>query len=377
MDIALSASMRPRPQFRRCRGTLRVTFPDGVRVVRLYGLITAGSALLCNIAPHVKAYTDFLQQGKSRDEYALKRLLRNWLLVLESRGIPFASCRQGAHCAVYVPVLFSQIARAELNEFAVEGRAEACLLPVKPCWWGGGVLALALWLWHVLRFNGFAFYSLPVPPFPIHSLAWAKAFALDTYAVLYHGEWWRTVTALGLHADLRHLLGNMLVGGAFFAALSGRTSLRMSFSLAVWSGFLGNMATLFFRPTSMVSIGFSTACFGLIGAFGAYVFCDMAHIRRLRKGIHILYASRWFTPLAAGLAFLAMLGGAGQPQVDFLAHCLGFGCGLFLGGGVWCLEQWAVGHPIKKSFLTNTLFILSLGLLSFAWFLGLSSAVTV
>ena len=137
------------------------------------------------------------------------------------------------------------------------------------------------------------------------------------------GELWRTVTALMLHSDEVHLVGNMVGIAIFGSAVCGLTGWGMGAGLILLSGVLGNLANAMFYETRHVSIGASTAVFGALGIVVAHqVFNKIKHRRQRIKA--------WL-PLAGGLALLAILGsGAGS---DIMAHLFGFLFGILLGFG--------------------------------------------
>lgn len=326
---------------------------------------------LVNIAAELLPYQRYLAGGKKNEAYTLKSQLRQWLLVLEAKNIPFVSHRAGGQLTLYVPALFSAMAVAEINEFSLEGVKQASFLPSRPWWLGAICLALCLLVWHLLRFGALAWVSLPSPPFPKEPGQWIVAFGLDVHRTMVRGEWWRLVTALTLHSDLRHLLSNILMGGAFFALLAGRVGFRFSLFLIIVGGVLGNGVSLFFKGPAVVSVGFSTSCFALLGIVGAYVFCDTTQVRLRHKDVVLLHAPRWFTPLAAGLALLAFLGGAGQPNTDFAAHASGAGMGFVLGGLAWYGEQQVIGKPVLADILATLLLLIGCGLVILAWWLAL------
>lgn len=328
---------------------------------------------LVNIATSLLSYQQCMETPKSSDGYALKKELRQWLLVLEAKEIPFLSCREGNQLRLYVPALYSRMAVAEINEYSLEGTRQASFLPSRPWWFGAACLIVCLFAWHLLRFHGFPFFSLPEPPFPSQPEQWPAAFGLDVHRTMVRGEWWRAITALTLHADGRHLLSNLLMGGAFFALLAGRIGFRRSFFLTVIGGALGNVISLLFKASAMVSIGFSTSCFALLGILGSYVFCDTAQVRLRHKEVELLHAPRWFTPLAAGLALLAFLGGAGQPNTDFTAHACGAGVGFVLGGIAWFGEQLTLGKPKLAKTIATALFLMACGMVAAAWSYGLAA----
>lgn len=332
-----------------------------------------GAFGMVNIAANLLPYQHFLNSSQKKDDYSLKKQLRQWLLVLEAKKIPFLSCRMDGQLRLYVPALYSTMAVTEINEYSLEGTRQASFLPSRPWWFGAACLTFCLFVWHLLRFDLLPFFSLPVPPFPSQPTQWPAAFGLDVHRTLVRGEWWRLITALTLHADGRHLLSNLLMGGAFFALLAGRIGFRRSFFLTILGGALGNAVSLFFKASAVVSIGFSTSCFALLGILGSYVFCDTAQVRLRHKEVELLHAPRWFTPLAAGLALLAFLGGAGQPNTDFAAHASGAGVGFVLGGVAWYVEQITLGKREVAKNLATALFLTACGALVLAWRHGLAA----
>jgi membrane associated rhomboid family serine protease len=141
-------------------------------------------------------------------------------------------------------------------------------------------------------------------------------------ALVLEGELWRLVTALTLHADLVHAVGNTLFGGLFLAALAGRLGLGFAALAFVATGTLGNLANALYYASAHSSIGASTGVFGLVG-----VLAGLAAWRRHRHGTPGRGA---WVAFGAGLAILAMLG-SGGPEVDFSAHLFGLAAGAVTG----------------------------------------------
>jgi len=137
-------------------------------------------------------------------------------------------------------------------------------------------------------------------------------------ALVLEGEWWRLVTALTLHADLPHVLGNTLFGGFFLAVLSGRLGTGVALLCFVVTGTLGNLANAFYYGSAHSSIGASTGVFGLVG-----VLAGLAAWQRHR---HAAPNRGAWVAFAAGLGIVAMLG-SGGPGVDFSAHLFGLAAG--------------------------------------------------
>lgn len=133
-------------------------------------------------------------------------------------------------------------------------------------------------------------------------------------ALVLAGEGWRTVTALTLHADLVHAVGNSLFGGFFLAALAGRLGVGCGVLAFVVSGTLGNLANAVYYGHAHSSIGASTGVFGLVGVLAGLAAWQRHQTAPAGRGAWVAFA--------AGLAIVAMLG-SGGPKVDFSAHLFG------------------------------------------------------
>ncbi|MBS7645030.1 MAG: rhomboid family intramembrane serine protease [Candidatus Bathyarchaeia archaeon] len=142
------------------------------------------------------------------------------------------------------------------------------------------------------------------------------AFFGQLNMAVFHGWYWQLFTSMFVHANLLHLMGNMLFLGIFglrAESLFGR--LRYLF-IYFASGLLGGLLTLLMGPY-VVSVGASGGIFGLFGANAAYI----------RSGINQSVAGA----LVYSLYLLLFNLGRG---VNILAH---FG-GLFVGlitGYIW------------------------------------------
>ena len=151
--------------------------------------------------------------------------------------------------------------------------------------------------------------------------------ASSSIGLLDHGEWWRPFTGLFMHADVGHLLGNLL-SGLFFGTLVARSigPLR-AWTLILLCGAGGNFLTsLLTYPESFVSIGASTAVFGALGILSGLGFSTMLRAR------YRLPWAKISAPLVAGIVLLGWLGGGSHGgNTDVLGHVLGFACGLTAG----------------------------------------------
>jgi rhomboid protease GluP len=150
-------------------------------------------------------------------------------------------------------------------------------------------------------------------------------------ALVMLGEVERSLTALTLHSDLPHVLGNALFGAFFLALLSGRVGFGIALACFFATGTLGNLANALYYGHTHSSIGASTGVFGLVG-----VSAGLAAWRRHRLGTRNRGA---WVALGAGLAIVAMLGGAG-PKIDLTAHLFGLAAG--------SLSGLALAYPLAR-----------------------------
>lgn len=141
-------------------------------------------------------------------------------------------------------------------------------------------------------------------------------------ALVLTGELYRCLTALTLHADLAHAAGNALFGTVFLAALAGRLGLGLALACFVATGAVGNLADAVYHRAAHSTVGASTGVFGLVG-----VLTGLAAWRRHQRGARGRGA---WVALGAGLALVAMLGGAG-PKIALAAHLFGLGTGALAG----------------------------------------------
>ena len=152
--------------------------------------------------------------------------------------------------------------------------------------------------------------------------AWFAAGASDAERVV-QGDWWRTVTALTLHADGAHVLSNVGIGTLVVGAVMRSEGVGWGAALVLASGTAGNLVNAWAHQTLHRSVGFSTAVFGAIGLLGGLAYVHgRRRVRPLRPA---------WTALAGSVALLALLGASEKSNVDVLAHLFGAAAGLGLG----------------------------------------------
>jgi membrane associated rhomboid family serine protease len=256
-----------------------------------------------------------------------------WITVLCAAGLEYRLSRDGEDWTIHVPVALADRARHEVAAYEADVSAWPAAPPIlaasprprvswSPLWAAGYLAAFHLWQGPFAGSN------------PLHRLA-----AADRERWLA-GEWWRAATALTLHADAGHLLGNLAALALLGHAVCREMGAGVGWCAIVASGILGHALQAVLTRSIAVSVGASTACFGALG-----ILTSLQTLRRLRRYRRIgAGRAPWLTPLAAGLGILAMLGAA--PSSDLGAHLLGFVAGACLAApfawfGVPTLSLWA------------------------------------
>ncbi len=242
-----------------------------------------------------------------------RKVAEEWALVLLSAGVSVRVRGRGEGSSLSVAPEHSERAEAILVAYERENPVadEPAQPPVAAGLHGNSGFALAVAL--------IAFHLVTGPRDP--SLVWFELGSADAERILA-GELWRPITALTLHADFAHVLGNALIGGFFAAALCGSVGPGVGFALLLAAGAGGNLLNALVHTSRHISVGASTAVFGAVG-----ILVGLGVARRQRLG----FASRraW-APLAAGLGVLAMLG-AGGGRTDLWAHLFGLLTGAVIG----------------------------------------------
>ena len=142
-------------------------------------------------------------------------------------------------------------------------------------------------------------------------------------------EPWRAVTALTLHADTAHLLGNAISGTVFASAVHRRLGPGGGTLAILAAGALGNVANAIYHVAlgepGHRSIGASTAIFAAIGLLAA----TQLFLNRKKESGERGFLS-WAAPIVGGLALLGALG-AGGARTDLGAHMFGLAAGVVIG----------------------------------------------
>jgi rhomboid protease GluP len=235
-----------------------------------------------------------------------------WMLVLSAEKFSPTLTRVSWGFVVSVPADQGERASAVLAAYDIEHVPDPHDAPDEPGSTWGWTVALGV----VAALFGFFLVSGE----RLSNTVWFARGSADADLILTR-EPWRVVTALTLHSDLVHVLGNCLFGALFFGAAFRSLGAGLGSLLVLLAGAGGNWATALFYGSHHSSVGASTAVFGAIGLLGG-----LAWVRRSRRGER---GSRAWAPIAAALALLAMLG-MGQ-RADLIAHFLGLAVGSALG----------------------------------------------
>jgi rhomboid protease GluP len=149
-------------------------------------------------------------------------------------------------------------------------------------------------------------------------------FCNSTTALVEHGEWWRPFTALFLHADAGHLLGNVFIGGIFCVLVAQSVGAWRGWLWILAGGTLANALNAWLhRPGPFQSIGASTATFAALGILVG-VTTRIAWATRSYQGFKPL-----LLPAIAGFILLGWFGSGGE-NTDVAGHFLGALCGMAL-----------------------------------------------
>ena len=274
-------------------------------------------------------------------------------LVLDSRSIPCVIKSDGSAWQLLVPEERLDEARNELKQYSDKNRNWPPRLPPSRALVENTLpticVLILLATFHNVTLLGPSMANMGF--IDLHALGMAHA------AAILDGQWWRLVTALTLHANLMHLASNLTIGGAFIIFLCKELGSGLSWSLLLTTGILGNLVNAIVQSPDHRSVGASTAVFGAVGILSAI---SMVRYRR-----HLL--KRWFIPVAAGLALLALLGAEGK-QTDLGAHLFGFIFGILCG----TISEFVIARYGRPGSLLNALLaMISAAVVLTAWWMAI------
>jgi rhomboid protease GluP len=242
---------------------------------------------------------------------------REFSLVLEAKAIEHEVLQSGDAWVLTVAPAMAHLAYDEINRYAAERSVPKAHPQLAEPFAGAaiGAIGYALVLLATAYCAGIGLFGVD----------WLSLGALDAGAA---SEWWRPVTALTLHLDQEHLLGNLL-----FGVLAGAAAGRMLGPGVAWASILGasvlaNWVEVLLSPATHRAVGASTAVFAALGLLAGLAWRQRLSLRERRW-------YRW-APLIAGICLLTFLGSgeggaSGSLRVDVLGHALGFLFGTLTG----------------------------------------------
>ena len=257
-------------------------------------------------------------------------LAQDWSTVLASAGITHELRTVDGAFRITVDFADLDTAANSLEAFDKEAREEreerAARVPDEP-----ERPSSQLGLWATLLL--FSFF-LVAGPWEAHPASrWFAVGAASADAIL-HGAWWRSVTALTLHANLPHLIGNAVATLLFMSAVGRALGSGLGAVTILASSAAANLLTAAVHRTQYLSVGASTSTFAALG-----IVAGIAAWRRWRV---LPERRRAWLPIAAGLGLFAMLGVGqssdslfakigGTEPIDVFAHLFGLAVGCLFG----------------------------------------------
>jgi len=258
-----------------------------------------------------------------------RRRIDEWATVLAAGGIPHRLRGRLDGWALIVAARDADAARETLDAYDWENRPEttrAHRASGEPVRGAAGVgLAVGLVL--------IGFFAVTGPR--ATGSAWFERGGADAERIVA-GEWWRTVTALTLHGDAPHVVGNAAASAVLIGAVSYQLGPGVGLWLVLLAGTGGNALTAIVHGAHYDSVGASTALFGAIGILAA--------TQVVARGPRSVARQRWIV-VAASLALLALLGTS--PGSDLLAHLFGLLAGGCLGVVAALVRSWPL-RPVTQ-----------------------------
>jgi membrane associated rhomboid family serine protease len=240
-----------------------------------------------------------------------KLLCREFSLVLEARGVEHEVREIEGSWILSVPPPLVQRAYDEINRYSAE-RNPPRSTPSRIEPFPGAAMGA----------TGYVVILLVVAycaGIGLFGADWLSLGALDAAA---GRQWWRALTALTLHLDQEHLMGNLLFGAVAGIAAGRLLGPGVAWASILGAGALANYVEILITPAAHRAVGASTAVFAALGLLAGLAWRQRLTLRERRW-------YRW-SPLIAGICLLTLLG-AGNAHVDVLGHALGFLFGVGVG----------------------------------------------
>jgi len=136
-------------------------------------------------------------------------------------------------------------------------------------------------------------------------------FGAKINAFILSGQFWRFITPVFLHGSLIHIGFNMYALYTIGPSIERRYGMRSFLLLYVFGGIFGNIFSFIFSPN--ISLGSSTAIFGLIAAQAVYIYKNRALLGNaanpMLRNVLMMIAINLFLGLSPGIDNWGHLGG--------------------------------------------------------------------
>ena len=233
-------------------------------------------------------------------------------LVLTAVGIENELLKYDGHWQIMVRDEQVGVAVQHIKEFHKENKA-AAEIQVQPMTVDSGWLG-------VLSFLGVIWL---MPTLDAMTSIELRTVGMMSNQGILGGQWWRTVTALTLHADIAHIMANSFFGALFGLFVGRHLGSGFGWLVVLVCGALANLLNALLLGPEYRSLGSSTACFAALGLVPAFSW---------RNGY--FRGSGWkkgFAPIFGAIAMLAFTGVSDKANTDVSGHILGFVVGLSAG----------------------------------------------
>jgi len=284
-------------------------------------------------------------------ETASIQALRRRAVVLDAVDIAYRVQQRGDRFALVVSLEDAGRAREELAAYDTENDDEPVVFMRRPRTHSGAWVG-------VLAYAAVIVLVAVLDQTDASGVDWRNAGKTQA-GLIRDGQVWRCVTALTLHADAAHLIGNVVFGCLFGYFAGQMLGPGLAWLGIVLAGGAGNLLNAYLRPAVHSSLGASTAVFAALGIVAAYTWS--ARRQRPARGF-----VRW-SPIIVGVILLGYLG-AGGPRTDVTAHITGALSGAVLGA---FFELWSERLNLTRrgEVLSG---LASLGVIVAAWAVALT-----
>lgn len=264
-------------------------------------------------------------------------------LVLQARQVAHRLGRtQDGMWMIHVEEADARVATAELSQYGAENRNWPPVMQMHEAktgaWMGSAWYFMVLLAFFAFQSDGGG--------------QWRDGVA-NADAIL-GGDWWLAFSALFLHADVMHLVSNLVFGASFGFLVAAELGSGPAWLGILLAGGLGNLTNAFLFRVGLDqehhSLGASTSVFAAVGMLSVLGFAMGRESADsfLRK----------IAPLVFGVVMLGMYG-LGDARTDVSAHFLGFLWGCIFGGLGYLVKE-RLDHGVAKTcaFATGLLTLL-------------------